>query len=240
MAAAGENGERMVEVAEQLHLQKSLELAIRVADHYSLPQVAGKISDILAARFPPAYDEVEDLGAYAPSPQPQARRGGLLGKAMGRGAGAGAGAVAMMEEEEDGTGVMDDGDGSSSLADVDPDESSQQQQQQQQLLLQQPAAPSLKLRTDGGPKAAGAGSGASAPAAAARNPFALNKDQANAKGSEKRPRGIAESLGSLLGSPSPKKCVRACVCVCVCVSDGGWEVGGCGWDFTGHVEAFPA
>ena len=40
MAAANENGERMVEVAEQLHLQKSLELAIRVADHYSLPQAS--------------------------------------------------------------------------------------------------------------------------------------------------------------------------------------------------------
>lgn len=195
MAAANENGERMLEVAEQLHLQKSLELAIRVADHYSLPQVAGRISDLLSARFPPAYeDEMEDLGAasYAPSPQ-SARRRGLLGKAMGRSGGGGGGALAM--EEDDAAAMANEAD-AGSLADAGiPDESSQQS----------PAAavPSLsKLRGDGGSSKAAV---ASAVPAAARNPFAVKTDQAGAKGGEKRPRGIAESLGSFLGSPSPKK-----------------------------------
>ncbi len=162
--------------------------------------MAGKISDILGARFPPVYeDEVEDLGAasYAPSPQPQqGRRAGLLGKAMGR-----------MEEDDHSGGVLaDDGEGSLGGGGMDPDESSQQQQQQQQ---QQPAAAASGLKF-GGAKTGGNGGGSSAPAAAAaaRNPFALKKDQASGgKGGEKRPRGIAESLGSLLGSPSPKKCV---------------------------------
>lgn len=179
----------MLEVAEQLHLQKSLELAIRVADHYSLPQMAGRISDLLSARFPPAYeDEMEDLGAasYAPSPQP-ARRTGLLGKAMGRSASA--------MEEDDAAAMADDADAGSLVDAGAPDESSQQSPAA--------AAPSLsKLRGDGGSsKAAAAG----AAPAAARNPFAVKKDQAGAKGGEKRPRGIAESLGSFLGSPSPKK-----------------------------------
>ena len=199
MAAATENGERMLEVAEQLHLQKSLELAIRVADHYSLPQVAGRISDLLAARFPPTFeDEMEDLGAasaaYAPSPQP-ARRAGLLGKAMGRSGGGSARAPAMEEDDDAAAAVADDDADAGSLADGGaPDESSQQSPAA--------AAPSLsKLR---GGEGGGSKAGSSAPAAA-RNPFAVKKDQAGAKGGEQRPRGIAESLGSFLGSPSPKK-----------------------------------
>lgn len=41
--------------------------------------------------------------------------------------------------------------------------------------------------------------------AAACNPFAVKKDQGSNGAAEKRPRGIAESLGSLIGSPSPKR-----------------------------------
>ena len=52
-------------------------------------------------------------------------------------------------------------------------------------------------------EAAGSGAGGS------RNPFAVKKDAAGSKPAEKRPRGIAESLGSLVGSPSPKKPVLA-------------------------------
>ena len=73
IAAKNENGERMVEVAEMLHLEKSLELAIRIADHYSLPQVAKKISEVMAARIQPSMEG----DFYPSSPRNTSTQSGL-------------------------------------------------------------------------------------------------------------------------------------------------------------------
>ena len=52
VAAANDNPERVLELAESLKLEKTLELAVRVADHYSMPQVASRISELIDVRFP--------------------------------------------------------------------------------------------------------------------------------------------------------------------------------------------
>jgi len=183
-AGANENGERMLEVAEMLTLPKSLALAIRVADHYSLPQVAARISELMAARFPPAYEE-EETENWAPRPgagnraQQQSRKGYGDEDSMAGG------------EEEEGSGM---GQG-------DDEEAASPARPQLSRRGLGPSSPSKAARGQG--DAADSGAGGS------RNPFAVKKDAAGSKPAEKRPRGIAESLGSLVGSPSPKKPVLA-------------------------------
>ncbi len=191
-AAAGENGERMLEVAEMLNLQKSLELAIRVADHYSLPQVASRISDLLAARFPPSMDDGYG-GGYENEENRAPRRTFGAGGGSARGGRNQAPAVEEEEEQEDAQEGDDDMVGGASETEA-----------------ASPARPQLsRLRANSSPSKAGRGksSGASSGAGGgSRNPFAVKKDAAgSSKPVEKRPRGIAESLGSLVGSPSPKK-----------------------------------
>lgn len=68
-----------------MHLEKTIELAIRVANHYSMPQVAAKISRIMALRFPPLIDERQYMshrGTYSAAldqrPFPAWRIHGLL------------------------------------------------------------------------------------------------------------------------------------------------------------------
>lgn len=61
----------MLELADRLHSEKTFELAIRVANHYNMPQVAARISRMMAVRFPPLIEEVEE----EQQSQPVYRRG---------------------------------------------------------------------------------------------------------------------------------------------------------------------
>lgn len=185
-AGANENGERMLEMAEMLTLPKSLALAIRVADHYSLPQVAARISELMAARFPPAYEEEEETENWA-------LRSGAGNRAQ--------------QQSRKGYGGEDDSmggaeeEGESGMAPADDEEAASPVRPQLSRRGLGSSSPAKGAR--GKADAAGSGAGGS------RNPFAVKKDAAGNKPAEKRPRGIAESLGSLVGSPSPKKPVLA-------------------------------
>ncbi|GAB5030478.1 wd repeat and hmg-box dna-binding protein partial [Nannochloropsis oceanica] len=187
-AGANENGERMLELAEMLTLSKSLALAIRVADHYSLPQVAARISELMAARFPPAYEE-DEVENWAPNRTSRAGTGNRAQQQSRSGQGDEDSMSVAEDESENSTGPADDDEAKS------------------------PARPQLSRRGIGSSPpfkpgrgkadAAGFGAGGS------RNPFAVKKDASGSMPVEKRVRGIAESLGSLVGSPSPKKPVLA-------------------------------
>lgn len=187
-AGANENGERMLEVAEMLTLSKSLALAIRVADHYSLPQVAARISELMAARFPPAYEE-DEVENWAPNWTPRAGASNRAQPQSGNGNG-----------DEDSMAVAEEGRGNGKgPADDDEATSPARPQLSRRGIGSSPPSKSGRGKAD----AAGCGAGGS------RNPFAVKKDAAGSKPVEKRMRGIAESLGSLVGSPSPKKPVLA-------------------------------
>ena len=54
--------ERALDVARRLHLERSLDLAVRMADRVGQQRLADRIEDVRAARFPPAADDDEEDG----------------------------------------------------------------------------------------------------------------------------------------------------------------------------------
>jgi hypothetical protein len=56
----------MLELAEMLTMEQCLDMAVRIADHYSLPTVANQISQYKEMRLLACSAPVDDIGESAP------------------------------------------------------------------------------------------------------------------------------------------------------------------------------
>jgi len=181
-AGAAENGERMLELAETLTLPKSLTLAVRIADHYSLPQVAARISDLVATRFPPIADihlsneETENQDPRGFKDSPLSSRTSML--------------TNEHDLNNDDINLPERAERTDMSADHrDP--------------LFSPARPRASQVSRIGNSSTSFVGRCDAESGTSRNPFAM-KDAEGKKPAEKRSCSIAESLAPLM-SPSPKK-----------------------------------